>query len=144
MKRFFLTISAILTILLSGCQVNNETDISSYRDELAKAQKITVISADTSEVLETITSKDDIEHFILALNLDKWKLKTLPEKSKEIGSFSLAQEETIQYRKADRSFHNVVTITLYNGSYIGFEASGLDIILEVSEDTADYLNEFFE
>ncbi len=145
MKKKFLTIAAILTLLLSGCQANHVTDISTYSADIAKAQEITVVSADTSEVLETVTSKDDIEHFILALDLDKWKLKTLPDQAVEIGSFSLAQEETIKYGQTDTdgTLHDTATITLYDGSYIGFEIGGLDMTFSVSEDTAEYLNGYF-
>lgn len=145
MKRIFVTIAAILALLLSACQANNETDISAYSDDIAKAQEITVISADTSEVLETITSKDDIEHFILALDMDKWKLKTLPDKAIEIGSFSLAQEETIKYGQTDTdgTLYDVATITLYDGSYIGFEIGDIEMSFAVGEDTADYLNGYF-
>lgn len=151
MKRIFLTIATILTLLFSGCQSNNETDISVYSDDIAKAQEITVVSADTSEVLETITAKDDIENFILTLDLDKWKLKTLPDNATEIGSFRLSQGETIKYGQTDTdgTLYDIATITLYDGSYIRFEICGLDIpflntTYEVSEDTADYLNEYFE
>lgn len=145
MKRFFLTIAAVLTLLLSGCQANNGTDISAYSDDIAKAQEIAVVSADTSEVLETITSKDDIEHFILSLDLNKWKLKTLPDNATEIGSFNLAQEKTIKYGQTNTNgvLYDIATITLYDGSYIGFEIGGMEMTFVVSDDTADYLNGYF-
>lgn len=95
MKRLFLTITAILTLFLSGCQINNGTDISAYSNDMAKAQEITVIAAGTSEILETITSRDDIEHFILSLESDKWKWKTPPENAAEVGSFHLTQEKRL-------------------------------------------------
>lgn len=146
MKRFFLTIAAVLTLLLSGCQANNGTDFSAYSDDIAKAQEIAVVSADTSEILETITAQNDIEDFILALDMDKWKLKTLPDNATEIGSFNLAQEETIKYGQTDTdgTLYDVATITLYKGSYISFEIGGLDMTFAVSEDAADYLNGYFE
>lgn len=144
MKKTLITFVAILT-LLCGCQVNENTNASDYGDDIAKAQEIAVVSADTSEVLETITSKDDIEHFILSLDLDKWKLKTLPDNATEIGSFNLAQEETIKYGQTDTNgvLYDIATITLYDGSYIGFEIGGMEMTFAVSEDTADYLNGYF-
>lgn len=119
MKKTLITFVAILT-LLCGCQANENTNASDYGDDIAKAQEISVVSADTSEVLETITSKDDIEHFILSLDLDKWKLKTLPDNATEIGSFNLAQEETIKYGQTDTNgvLYDIATITLYDGSYM--------------------------
>ena len=144
MKKTLITFVAILT-LLCGCQVNENTNASDYGDDIAKAQEIAVVSADTSEVLETITSKDDIEHFILSLDLDKWKLKTLPDNATEIGSFNLAQEETNKYGQTDTNgvLYDIATITLYDGSYIGFEIGGMEMTFAVSEDTADYLNGYF-
>ena len=144
MKKTLITFVAILT-LLCGCQVNENTNASDYGDDIAKAQEIAVVSADTSEVLETITSKDDIEHFILSLDLDKWKFKTLPDNATEIGFFNLAQEETIKYGQTDTNgvLYDIATITLYDGSYIGFEIGGMEMTFAVSEDTADYLNGYF-
>ena len=41
-------------------------------------------------------------------------------------------------KRADR------VLTLYSGNVIGFDIGGLDMTFEVSEDTADYLNGYFE
>ncbi len=146
MKRFFWMIIVILTLFLSGCQLNKKTDISSYSDSIQKAQRITVISSAQSEIIETITAKDDIQKFILALDLDKWKLQTLPDKAIEIGSFNLAQEKTIKYGKTDTdgTLYDVATITLYSDSYIGFKIYDLNTTFKVTKDTADYLNRYFE
>lgn len=40
MKRIFLITAAVLTLFLSGCQAKDETDISAYSDDFAKAQEI--------------------------------------------------------------------------------------------------------
>lgn len=145
MKKAAITLVAMLT-LLCGCQANENTNASDYGDDISKAQEIAVVSADTSEVLETITSKDDIEHFILSLDLDKWKFKTLPDNAVEIGSFNLAQEETIKLGQTDTdgTLYDIATITLYNGAYVSFEIGGIGMTFAVSEDTADYLNGYFE
>ena len=86
MKKILIA-TAILTLFLCGCQSNKNTDMSDYGDDISKAQEITVVSADTSEVIDTITSKEDIEAFVAALDMDEWKLKALPEEATEIGSF---------------------------------------------------------
>ena len=145
MKKILIA-TAILTLFLCGCQSNKNTDTSDYGDNLSKAQEITVVSADTPEVIETITSKEDIEAFIAALDLDEWKLETLPEDATEIGSFGFLQEETVKLGQADTdgNLYDIAAITLYNDSYIGFETGDLDMTFEVSKDTADYLNKYFE
>lgn len=140
-----LVIAAVLMLLLGGCQGDREADGSAYGDEMAKAQEITVVSAATSEVLETLTSKEEVEHFILSLDLAQWEGKTLPAHATELGFFKLAQEETIPYGQThtDGSLHEIATITLYDGSYIGVEIGGLTMPFGVSEETAAYLRGYF-
>ena len=145
MKKMWITLVVILT-LLCGCQANENTNASDYGDDISKAQEIAVISPDTAEVIDTITDAEEIEDFILALNLDQWEFKPLPDEAFEIGSFGLAQEETIKLGQTDTdgTLYDIATITLYNGDYISFEIGGFDMTFEVSEDTVDYLNEYFE
>ena len=132
MKKAVITLVAMLT-LLCGCQANENTNASDYGDDISKAQEIAVISP-------------EIEDFVSALDLDQWELKTLPDEASEIGSFGLAQEETIKLGQTDTdgTLYDIATITLYNGDYIGFEIGGFDMTFEVNEDTADYLNGYFE
>ena len=145
MKKILITLVAILA-LLCGCQANENTNTSDYGDDISKAQEIAVISPDTAEVIDTITDTEEIKNFVSALNLDQWELKTLPDEAAIIGSFGLAQEETIKLGQTDTdgTLYDIATITLYNGDYISFEIGGLDMTFEVSEDTADYLNGYFE
>jgi hypothetical protein len=141
-----LILSAAILVLLCGCQANEETNASDYGDDISKAQEIAVISPDTSEVIDTITDTEEIKDFVSALNLDQWELKTLPDEASEIGSFGLAQEETIKLGQTDTdgTLYDIAAITLYSGNVIGFDIGGLDMTFEVSEDTADYLNGYFE
>ena len=145
MKKILILAAAIL-VLLCGCQANEETNASDYGDDISKAQEIAVISSDTSEVIDTITDTEEIKDFVSALNLDQWELKTLPDEASEIGSFGLAQEETIKLGQTDTdgTLYDIAAITLYRGNVIGFDIGGLDMTFEVSEDTADYLNGYFE
>ena len=131
-----LILSATILVLLCGCQASEDTNASDYGDDISKA----------SEVINTITDTEEISDFILALNLDQWELKSLPDEASEIGSFGLAQEETIKLGQTDTdgTLYDIATITLYSGDYIGFEIGGLDLTFKVNEDTADYLNGYFE
>ena len=145
MKKIMITLMVILT-LLCGCQANENTNASDYGDDISKAQEIAVVSPETAEVMDTITGAEEIKDFVLALEVDKWKLETLPGEATEIGSFGLAQEETIKLGQTDTdgTLFDIATITLYDGDYISFEIGGLDRAFEVSEETADYLNGYFE
>lgn len=145
MKRIFLMIATVMALLLSGCQSDHGTDRSAYRDDMAKAQEIAVVPADTAEVIDTITDTEEIENFVSALHVDQWELGTLPDKASEIGTFGLAQEKTIRLGQtdADGTLHDVATITLYDGGYIRVEMDGFDMTFAVSKDTAEYLNGYF-
>ena len=100
MKKIMITLMVILT-LLCGCQANENTNAFDYGDDISKAQEIAVVSPETEEVMDTITGAEDIKDFVLALEVEKWKLETLPEEATEIGSFGLAQEETIKLGQTD-------------------------------------------
>lgn len=143
--KILITLVAILT-LLCGCQANENINAYDYGDDISKAQEIAVISPNTTEVIDTITDTDEIEDFVSALNLDQWELKTLPDEVSEIGSFGLAKEETIKLGQTDTdgTLYDIATITLYNGAYVSSEIGGFDMTFEVSEETADYLNGYFE
>ena len=148
MKKILIALVAILT-LLCGCQANKNTNSTDYGDAISKAQEITVISPDTAEVIEIITDAKKIEDFVQALNVDQWELKPLPDEASEIGAFGLAQKKTIKLGQIDTNgtLYDVATITLYSGSYIDIKIcglDGLDMTFAVSEDTADYLKEYFE
>lgn len=144
MKKVFL-VTLMLTVLLCGCQADREADTSDYKGDISKAQEIAVISADTSEVLERITEQEDIENFVTELDVDTWTLEKVPEDAKEVGSFGLSQEKTIELgeTETDGTLYDVCKITLYDSSYINFEMAGLNMTFKVSGETEAYLREYF-
>ncbi len=146
MKKTFIALATIIIFILCGCQADNEMDISDYESDIKKAQKITVVSSETSEVVEIISKKEDIENFIIALDLDNWTLKKLSKDTTEIGSFILSQEETIKWEQtdADETLYEIATFTYYDNAYIGLKIAGLDMTFGVSADTANFLNRHFE
>ena len=145
MKKIMITFMAIL-ILLCGCQANGNTNVSDYGNAISKAQEITVIVPETAEVIDTITDTAEIKDFVSALEVDKWKIETLPDEASEIGSFGIKQEKTIKLgqKDTDGTLYDVATIILYNGDYISTKIDGFEATFEVSEETADYLKEYFE
>lgn len=73
----------------------------------------------------------------------------MPDEASKTGTFGLAQGKTIKLGQTDTdgTLYDVATITLYAGSYIGIKIYGLDdldMVFAVSEDTANYLNGYFE
>ena len=145
MKKMFL-ILVMVSVLFCGCGKEGRANVSGYYNEVSKAQEIAVVSADTSSVIQTLTSKEDIGDFMMALDMDKWELGKLPSGAEKIGSFGLSQEETVKFGQigTDGELYDVCKISVYDASYVKFEVAGLDMVFEISEDTADYLQGYFE
>lgn len=144
MKNMPIILLVMLTFLC-GCQAGENENASDYGEDISKAQEMAVISP-TGEVIDTIADAEEIEDFILALDLDQWELKTLPDEATEIGSFGLSQEETIKLGQTDTdgTLYDIAAMTLYDGAYIVFEIGRFDMTFKVSEDTAEYLSGYFE
>ena len=147
MKKIVIAVIIMVTTLLCGCQVNNEsTDVSEYYGNLSKAQEIAVIPDDTSDIEETLTESKDIASFIAALDMEHWELKTLPQVAESVGTFSFSQEETTKFGKSatDGELHYVCEIVCYEEiPYITFKTAGLKMTFRVSDETAKYLTEYF-
>lgn len=145
LKKIFLVLIMIAT-LLCACQPNKDTGISDYHGDIAKAQEIEAVSADTLSVVETITDQEDIDAFVLTLDMDEWKLVKLPEDAKKTGDFTLSQEKTTKLWESenDGEMYDVCKLSVYDSPYIDFEIEGLSMTFEVSEETANYLNEYFQ
>lgn len=145
MKKMFL-ILVMVSVLFCGCGKEERADVSGYYNEVSKAQEIAVVSADTSSVIQTLTSKEDIGDFMMALDIDKWELGKLPSGAEEIGSFDLSQEETVKFGQTGTNgkLYDVCKISVYDDSYVKFEVGGLKMVFAISEGAADYLQGYFE
>lgn len=146
MKRISIALIAFLIFLLCGYRAMEATNASDYKSSISKAQEIAVIPVNTSEITKTITTPKDVDNFVSALEIENWKLKSLPDTASEVGSFEFSQEQTIKLLQTthDGTFSHIATITVYDSPYICLEFCGLDMTFEVSPDTADYLMKYFE
>ena len=147
MKKVWILAAVMMIALLCGCQASEDTG-ADYGDDFSKAQEIAVIPAGTSEVTKIISSDEDIEAFVLGMDVENWKLAELPEGAVEVGTFGLSQEKTIRLGQTDTdgTLYDVATIILYEEPYITAEIVGLDMDMtfEVSKDAADHLKGYFE
>ena len=147
MKKVWILAAVMMIALLCGCQASEDTG-ADYGDDFSKAQEIAVIPAGTSEVTKIISSDEDIEAFVLGMDVENWKLAELPEGAVEVGTFGLSQEKTIRLGQTDTdgTLYDVAMITLYEEPYITVEIVGIDMemTLEVSKDAADHLKGYFE
>lgn len=134
------------TVLLCGCQANNEsTDVSAYYENLSKAQEITVIPANASAATETLTENKDIVDFVLALDIEHWELKSLPKTAELAGTFILSQEETIKFGQSAASgdMNSVCRILCYEEiPYLTMKVAGMEMTFKVSDTTDGYLKTY--
>lgn len=147
MKRL-LFIVAICMILLCGCRSNGGEDTNSdYYAEFSKAQEIRINSVDASDIVKTLNTKEELNHFINALDMEHWELKSLPQNAEKSGIFSMFQEETLKFgqTKTDGELHRVCEIYSYKDQpYVTLKISGMKMTFEVSDDVEDYLNSYFQ
>ena len=68
MKKIFMVL-VMVSALFCGCGKEEGSDASEYYNEISKAQEIIVVSADTSSVIQTLSSKEDIGDFTMALDM---------------------------------------------------------------------------
>lgn len=70
---------------------------------------------------------------LVGWSIQNWFFWIAPRENNQVG-----QVDT------DEALYDIVTITLYDRAHISFEIWGLNMTFEVNEDTADYLNGYFE
>lgn len=143
-KLLFVVIGCVL--VLCGCQSKENTSLNNQYDEISKAQAIQIINADTSDILETITSKEEIENFITALDMEKWEYDSLPENAHQSGLFVFSQEETLKAGQTvtDGKLYDTCKIYTYQDCpYISFEIAEMNMNFKVTDSTKEYLNAYF-
>lgn len=141
-------IAVLLAVSMCGCSlaktvVDSVTE-SVNVDEILKAQEITINSA-ASSAAETITDAQQIGDFITALEMDSWKIVSLPENAERSGEFSFAQNETIKLGQdeSDVQLEDVCKIYTYKDlPYITFEVAGIGVDFEIPQSAADYLSSY--
>lgn len=145
MKRL-LFIVVLCIILLCGCRSNGGEDAhSNYYAEVSKAQEIRIHSVDASDIVKTLNTKEELEYFINALDMEHWELKSLPENAEISGIFSMFQEETLKFgqTKTDGELHKVCEIDSYiDQPYVTMELSGITMTFKVPDDVEEYLNSY--
>lgn len=137
----------IPTMLLCGCHANSEKeDVSEYYEELAKAQEIAVLPADTSAETQVLTESEKISDFIVALDMEHWEMKTLPKEAELVGTFQLSQEETIKFGEGttDGELYPVCEMLCYvDIPYVTLKMAGMKMTFKVSDTTMEYLADYF-
>ncbi len=146
MKKIYL-LAAIMIFIFCGCQKQEPSDKTVQVADLEDTQKIEVVSADTSETIKTITEEKDIETFSLLLAEEgNWKMASLPDGIRKIGSFRLFKTDTVHPGESidEKEMRQVAVITLYDDAYIELNIDAVDMIFTIDADTAKKLGEYFK
>ena len=141
-KRFLIVGAALLFLaMLAGCKTIGKTEYAFDADTLSKAQKIVVTDSAGNEKA-VLTEKDDIDAFVDAVNVGRWKFQELPEGLTEAGGFTLWQIETLTalIGQSEAKVNEICTFRIYeNGDYLTIETGLMDFSFSIPQETADYL-----
>lgn len=141
-KRSLILGAALLVLaMLAGCSILTRTNVDFDTDSISKAQKIVVADAAGNEKA-VLTEEADIDAFVDAMNVGRWKFKEPPEDLTEAGSFTLWQKETVTGLAGEGKGKEteLCTFRIYeNGDYLTIETALIDVPFSIPKETADYL-----
>jgi hypothetical protein len=143
MKKILMMCMVSMLFLLASCNAED----SNWAGSFEKAQKLEITSLDGSEVIATMTEKQELTTFVEALKLEGWEMKQVPAEAVEHRKYKLYQPDTItlaESSKGNEELKEVATLTTYeNVPYIDLRILGFDTTLSfrIPEEVATYLSE---
>ena len=143
-RRLCVSLTALLCLLaMAGCRVT--TDFNA--EEFSKAQKIVVTDGGGTE-RAVLTEETDIEAFVEAVDVSRWRMAEKPADLTPSGSFTLWQEETITALLGEKTAETreICTLQCYEGGdYLTLDLGffGAAITFSIPPEAADYLSSFW-
>lgn len=137
-------LAALLCLLaLAGCTAGAGFDAG----EFSKAQKIVVADAGGTE-RAVLTEEADIEAFVEAMDVARWRMAELPEGLTPSGSFTLWQTETVTVLVGEKEARalEICTFQCYEeGAYLTVDTglAGIVLTLSIPQTAADYLGSYW-
>lgn len=134
MKRI-IAAALLAALLLSGCGEQRDGEDVPF----AKAQLIELRDAAGEEVL-SITDSEEIEEFVIALEMESWLPAGLPEDAKLLCTAEFYQEKTVKLGQTQpEGWDLVLRLELYEGGVIAVELLSTTMALELTPSAAEYL-----
>ena len=137
-RRLCVPLTALLCLLaMAGCRVT--TDFNA--EEFSKARKIVVTDGGGTE-RAVLTEETDIEAFVEAVDVSRWRMAEKPADLTPSGSFTLWQEETITALLGEKTAETreICTLQCYeDGDYLTIVTGVVDITFSIPQETAAYL-----
>ena len=143
MKRV-LAAAAVCVLIFCGCQ-GGEMDetMLMYTDELSKVNEIDIIPDDIPDIVETLSSGEELEQFVETLDLSQWKESALSQEAEKSGTFSLREITSVDAEQTD--VRCIGEIFVYKSvPYVSVRIADTTVSFEVPQETAEYLNSYFE
>ena len=147
MKRIGTVAVSFLAVgcLLNGCALGDtaQMDGAVQNSDFAKAQEITAVRVGEDVPVYTATEKEHIETFVEQMQIDEWKIGTLPEDAEASVVYSFQQEKTVLFGESstDGSMDELLKFTVYvDAPYLSLEVLGQSLHFQIPEDAANYLN----
>ena len=144
--------AAVCVLFFCGCQ-GGELDetMLTYTNELSKVNEIDVIPDDAPDIVETLSGEEELENFVETLGLSKWKESALSQEAEKSGTFSLREIVTAEDSMSEGADTGQVGVNcigeifVYKSvPYVSVRIADTTLSFEVPEETAEYLNGYFE
>ena len=134
MKRI-IAAALLAALLLSGCGEQRDGEDVPF----AKAQLIELRDAAGEEVL-SITDSEEIEEFVIALEMDGWSPAAIPQDAALLCTAEFYQEKTVKLGQTQpEGWDLVLRLELYEGGVIAVELLSTTMALELTPSAAEYL-----
>lgn len=134
MKRI-IAAALLAALLLSGCGEQRDGEDVPF----AKAQLIELRDAVGEEVL-SITDSEEIEAFVIALEMDGWSPAAIPQDAALLCTAEFYQEKTVKLGQTQpEGWDLVLRMELYEGGVIAVELLSTTMALELTPSAAEYL-----
>ena len=125
----------LAALLLSGCGEQRDGEDVPF----AKAQLIELRDAAGEEVL-SITDSEEIEEFVIALEMDGWSPAAIPQDAALLCTAEFYQEKTVKLGQTQpEGWDLVLRLELYEGGVIAVELLSTTMALELTPSAAEYL-----
>lgn len=134
MKRI-IAAALLAALLLSGCAAAQDD----LEGAAAKAQAIEIRDAEGEEVL-SITDSEEIEEFVIALEMDGWSPAAIPQDAALLCTVEFYQEGTVKLGQTPSGeLYRTLGLKVYEGGFLTLVLEEAALAFEIPPSAAEYL-----
>lgn len=140
-KKIFITFTIALIVIGIGIYFVINSRSSQYDlDNFTKAQLVEVYDYETDEIICKYDTKEDIDSFVINLDIEEWKISNIPQEDTAKYYIVMYQEPTkkVQDNENSSDIEQIATMTIYNsGEYVELKVSGIKFDFKTSQNLLD-------